>query len=133
MHLFLAYAESADPSSVTNLAKLLGGLAIIAAAALLAAVLIGLSRSRAHSQADGIMVLAILWAAITAGSLMYAGMAHLSWSAEYNTRIESGYYDPRDTSDKPKMPWAIWSGLGVGYVALLGWALSSKRATPPEP
>ncbi len=133
MHIALAYAESADPSNAMNLVKVLGGLLIIGATALLVAILIGIARSRAHRQADAILVVALFWALITAGSVMYAGMAHLNWSKEYTERIESGYYDPRDTSDKPKMPWALWSGLGVGYAALLAWSLSQKNAGSQVP
>jgi hypothetical protein len=123
--LILAYAETADSGSL-NLAKILGGLGIVAVAALLAAIVIGVSRSRRHRQAEGIMVATLFWAAITAGSVMYAAAQQLNWSKEYTTRIESGYYDPRDLSDKPKLPVLLWSGLGIAYAALLGWSASQK-------
>jgi len=126
MYRILAYAQSPD-SGALNLAKVLGGIAILAVAALLAAVLIAISRSRGHRQAESIMVAAIFWAAIFAGSAMYYAAAQLNWSKEYTTRIESGYYDPRDTSDKPSLPWALGGGLGVAYATLFAWSMSAKR------
>ena len=116
--------------------KVLAGLVILAACALLAAIVIGVARSRGHRQADSIMVAAVFWAVIAAGSAMYTAASRYNWSREYTTRIESGYYDPRDTSDKPKLPWLAWSGLGAAYIAMLGWSVSQKPtlppATPPE-
>jgi hypothetical protein len=127
MHNLLAYAETAD-SGMLNLTKALGGLGIVAGVALLSAIVIGISRSRGHRQADGIMAATIFWAMITAGSIIYGAAAQTNWSKEYTARIESGYYDPRDTSDKPKMPWVQWSGLGVAYAGLLAWSISRKSA-----
>ena len=125
MHGLLAYAESTDPGS-TNLVKVLVGMVILAACALLAALVTAIARSRDHRQADAIMVAAMFWAIITAGLAMYAASAQYNWSREYTTRIESGYYDPRDTSDKPKLPWISGSCLTIAYAGLLGWASLGK-------
>jgi hypothetical protein len=125
----LAYAESSDPGSA-NLVKVLAGMAILAACALLAAVVIGVARSRDHRQAEAIMVTAIFWAMLTAGLALYSASAQYNWSKEYTTRIESGYYDPRDTSDKPKLPWIPGSGLAVAYAGLLGWSLFGRPFLP---
>jgi hypothetical protein len=123
----LAYADTADSGSI-NLVKVLAGLAILAGCALLVGVIIGVARSRGHRQADGIMVAAVFWGIIMAGSAMYTAAAQYNWSKEYTTRVQSGYYDPRDTSDKPKLPWLAWSGLAVGYAVLLAWSLAGKAA-----
>jgi hypothetical protein len=130
MQQFLAYAESSDPGS-TNLVKILGGAAILGVMALLVAIVTAIARSREHRQAENILVLALFWAVITAGSLIYTASAELDWSKEYTTRIESGYFDPRDTTDKPRIPWLLWSGLGVAYAGLLIWSLSAT--SPPTP
>ena len=122
MAQLLGYAQTADSGSI-NLAKVLAGLFILAACALFVAVVVGLARSRRHRQADGIMVAAVFWGVIMAGSAMYTASSQYNWSKEYTTRVQSGYYDPRDTSDKPSLPWALWSGLGVGYAALVVWSL----------
>jgi hypothetical protein len=119
----LAYAESADPSS-TDLAIVLGGAFIIAIASALASVLIFTSRARRHRQTELITAAAILWGLIAAGSLIYAQESQMNWSKEYKMRLETGYLDPRDTSDAPKLPWGIWTGLGVAYGAMLVWSLS---------
>jgi hypothetical protein len=129
MHGLLAYAESSDPGS-TNLVKVLAGMGILAACALLAAIVIGVARSREHRQAEAIMVAAIFWAIITAGLAMYAASAQYSWSREYTTRIESGYYDPRDTSDKPRLPWIPGACLAIAYAGLVGWAFLGQPFLP---
>jgi hypothetical protein len=72
------------------------------------------------------MVAALFWGIITAGSAMYTAASRYNWSKEYTVRIDSGYYDPRDTSDKPKIPWVLWSALGIAYAGMVGWALSAK-------
>jgi hypothetical protein len=121
MAQLLAYAETSDSGSI-NLAKVLAGLFILAACALMVAVVIGVARSRGHRQAEGIMVGAVFWGVIMAGSAMYTASSQYNWSKEYTTRVQSGYYDPRDTSDKPNLPWALWSAMGVGYAALVAWS-----------
>ena len=76
---------------------------------------------------------AFFWGLITAGSLLYAEQSQMNWSKEYTVRLESGYFDPTDKTDAPKLPWKIWTGLGVAYAAMLMWALSQKRGAPPGP
>jgi hypothetical protein len=126
MSMILAYAESSDSSA--SLELILGGAAIIAVTALLAFILVLLARSRRHRQADIITLAMIVWSILTAGSLMWEGQAQVNWTQEYNSRVMSGYYDPANTSDAPKMPWVLWGGLAVAYVALLAWTVSQKNA-----
>jgi hypothetical protein len=125
----LAYAESGDPNAM-NLLIILGGICIVAATAILAFALILTARARGHRHAEFIMVATVFWALITAGSLMYAGETQLNWSKEYTLRLETGYLDPQDTGDAPRLPWGIWTGLGVAYGAMMAWALLQKRAEP---
>jgi hypothetical protein len=110
-----------------NLAIILGGAFIIATTAVLASVLIFTSRARRHRQVELITAAAILWALITAVSLIYAQESQMNWSKEYTMRIESGYLDPHDTSDAPKLPWTLWTGLAIAYAAMLAWSLSQKH------
>jgi hypothetical protein len=127
----LASADSGDPNA-SNLPIILGGLLILAVIALMAFVLIFLSRTRGHRHAELITVATIFWALAAAGSLLYAGESQMDWSKQYTLRLETGYLDPQDTSDKPSLPWGIWSGLGVAYGAMLVWSLSQKRAEPKK-
>jgi hypothetical protein len=126
----LAYAESGDPSAM-NLVTVLGGAFIVAAMAAMAFVLILFSRSRGHRRADLIAVAAVFWALIAAGSLMYAGVSRTNWSKEYQMRLETGYLDPSDKDDAPRLPWGTWTGLGIAYIAMLGWSFSEKRGATP--
>jgi hypothetical protein len=131
MAKLLAYAESGDPNGM-NLVIILGGVGIVAAAALLAFALILIAKARRHPYAELITVVTVFWALITAGSLMYTANARSNWSNEYTLRLESGYLDPQNTSDQPKLPWAIWTGLGVIYGTMMIWTLIQKRAAPPR-
>jgi len=125
----LAYAESGDPNTM-NLVIILGGICIVAATAILAFALILTARARRRRYAEFIMVAAVFWALITAGSLMYAGEAQLNWSKEYTLRLQTGYLDPQDTSDAPRLPWRTWTGLGAAYGTMMAWALFQKRGEP---
>jgi hypothetical protein len=129
MNCLLAYAESGDPNAM-NLEIVLGGLGIVVATSILAFALIFTARARGHRYAEFIMVATLFWALITAGSLMYAGQAQLNWSKEYTLRLETGYLDPHDTSDAPRLPWGIWTGLGTAYGAMMAWAIFQKRGEP---
>ena len=122
----LAYAESTDPTS-TNLLMILSGAFILAATAALAAVLTFTAKARRPRQSDIITAITLLWALLTAASLLYTVQSQMNWNKEYTLRLESGYLDPKDTADAPKLPWKLWTGLGVTYGATLAWSLSTRR------
>jgi hypothetical protein len=126
MYGVLAYADSGD-SGNASLMLVLAGAAIVAVMAVLACVVIILARRRGHRQADGIMAAAILWGVLGAGSLIYTLQTQMSWSREYNLRLSTGYLDPADVGDAPKLPWGLWGGMGVAYVGMVGWAGRGKR------
>jgi len=139
MHSLLAYAETPDGAYMSSV-MVLWAVLIIAGTAVAGFVLIFISRKRRHGstslttgrRADLIMAGTFFWGLITAGSLLYTEQQQMNWTKEYTTRIESGYFDPKDTSDTPRLPWGIWTGLGVVYAAMLFWALSGKRAGEAE-
>ena len=124
--MMLAYAQSADPNA-TGLVLILGGVVIVVICAALAVVLILVSRSRANHPSEAIKAAAILWAVLAAGSLLYAQETQMNWSKEFTLRLETGYFDPSDTADKPKLPWGLWGALGVAYVGILVWSFSQKN------
>jgi len=130
MHIVLAYAQVPD-SGDTSLVLVFAAALILAATAAAAYVLIYLARRRRHRRTDLLAAAAFFWGLITAGSLLYAEQSQMNWSKEYTVRLESGYFDPTDLTDAPKLPWKIWTGLGIAYAAMLMWALSQKRAAPP--
>jgi len=124
-----AYADSTDPSSM-NLLMILAGAFILAATAALAAIPIFAAKSRRPRQSDLITALTLLWALLTAASLIYSVQAQMSWKTEYTVRLMSGYLDPKDTTDAPKLPWKLWTGLGVTYAGLIGWTVSKRQDGP---
>ena len=126
MLLPLAYADATDNSS-TNLLLILSGAFILAATAALAAVLTFTAKARRPRQSDIITAITLLWALIAAASLLYTVQSQMNWNKEYTLRLESGYLDPKDTADAPKLPWKLWTGLGVTYGATLAWSLSTRR------
>jgi hypothetical protein len=132
MHIVLAYAQAQDSSDM-SLVMVFAAALILAATAAAAYVLIHIARRRRHPRTDLIGAAAFFWALLTAASLLYAEQSQMNWSKEYNVRLESGYFDPTDTTDAPKLPWKTWTGLGIAYTAMLTWALSQKRTAPPAP
>jgi len=94
-------------------------------------MLILIPRARGHRHTEWITAATVFWAILSAGSLLYAGEAQMDWSKQYALRLETGYLDPQDTSDAPRLPWGIWSGLGIAYGAMLVWSLSQKQDKPP--
>jgi hypothetical protein len=56
----------------------------------------------------------------------------MKWSNEQMIRIQSGYYDPADTSDAPTLPWRTWAVLTIAYGGLVIWPFSQKREAPPQ-
>jgi len=123
----LSYAEGSDPTD-SSLTLVVISLGIIGVVGLLVAVPATLARRRSHRNREGIVAALVLWAVLSAGSAIYAANAQISYSKEYNKRIMSGYFDPRDTSDAPKLPWVLWIVLGTSYGGLLIWIFSGSAA-----
>jgi len=122
----LAYARNVD-SSESNLSIVLLCAGLVIAAAALALIPILMSRSRRHVQSDAVLGLGILCALVTAGVTAHACMQQMKWSDERTLRIESGYYDPQDQSDAPRLPWEIWSALAIAYAGLVLWPMHGRR------
>lgn len=126
----LAYAEVQDTSGNSSITLILLCLLIIAAAAGAAVAPIALARQRRHRQRDVIVVAAIFWAMLAAGSICYFTMAQMKWKQEYLVRIESGYGDPQDRSGAPAAPVGLWAALAVVYVGIILWAISQRNISP---
>ena len=122
----LAYARNVD-STESNLSIVLLCAGLVIAAAACALVPILMSRSRRHVQSDAVLGLAILWALVAAGVSANACIQQMKWSDERTLRIESGYYDPKDQSDAPRLPWEIWSAIALAYAGLVLWPLYGRR------
>jgi hypothetical protein len=107
-------------------------LVLISAAVVLVVAIAGfipvrLALSRGHRNRDALLAITILWALALAGSVSYSIMQQMNWSATRQERLASGYGDPHDLSDKPRIPILLWTGLGVVYVGMLGWAGSARK------
>jgi hypothetical protein len=124
---FPAYAEPPDPAN-TSLTLILALAAIVAAAGAMAFVPILSSWRRRHCHTDGVLAIAILWGLLAAGSGIYAAVSQMNWSKEQTVRIETGYYDPRDASDAPALPWRTWVAIAIAYGGLVGWAEVGGRS-----
>jgi hypothetical protein len=126
MHSILAYAEAQDGSYMSS-EMVLWGMLIIAGVALAGFVLVYVSRRQKHRGADLVLAGAFFWGIVAAGSLLYVLQSQMNWTKEYTVRIESGYVEPKDLSDKPRVPWGILVGLGVVYLGMGFWVISGKR------
>jgi hypothetical protein len=125
MFSLLAYAEGADTSD-RNLVMMFGGLLILAGVGAAGFVVVYLAKRRRGS-VEVVLAGVFFWGLITAGSLLYFMHARMQWTKEYGEMIESGYFDPRDMSGRPEVPWGLWGGLAVAYGGMVGWAVRGKR------
>jgi hypothetical protein len=126
---FLARANAVD-STVSNLSAVLvcAGIALAVGVVTMAPVMIAWSRRHRHTR--GLAALAVLWGVLAAISVSAAALDRMKYSRDHLTAIESGYYDPNDTSDAPSLPVPAWTALGIGYAALLAWPLISGKPSP---
>jgi phosphotransferase system glucose/maltose/N-acetylglucosamine-specific IIC component len=129
----LAYAESTDPT-VSNLSTVLACAAIVLVAGMFALIPILIAWSRRHRHSQAIFAIAMLWGMLVSISGGSTVLAQMKYSHEHLHKIESGYVDPQDISDAPKLPWLTWAGLAMGYGILIGWPLLGKTLAPlPNP
>ena len=75
---------------------------------------------------------AMLWGVVAAGVFLYASTERLNWSNEQTTLIESGYYDPQDTSAAPTWPWVATTVVAAAYVTLIVWAVLQRPPSPQQ-
>ena len=123
---FLARAN--DPvSSDWKLALVLTYLGIIAAAGALVFVPIRLAKGRGHRRMELLGAAAVVWGALTAGIFLPAITTRMKWSNEQTTLIESGYYDPQDTTAAPRWPWVATAVLACAYAGLIAWSVPLRR------
>jgi MFS family permease len=128
----LAYAESVDPNDASNLLLILAFAGLILAACASAFVPIALALSRRRRQARGILQVSIVWGLLAAATTGYVVLARFNWAREQALRLQTGYVDPGDQSAAPAQPIALYSVVGIGYVALLAWAIAPHRANDPQ-
>jgi len=129
MSQVLAYAQ--QPGGVSNVTVVLVGVAVLSGICGLATVLIGVAFARRHRQRELIMVAAIFWGLLCALSVGKALNDQSNWSQEATLRLQSGYYtQQQEQADAPRLPWMTWTVLGIGYCALLLWALTPPSQSP---
>jgi hypothetical protein len=127
----LGYADSNDTTNA-SIAVLVISSGIIVLAIAAAMLPICIAWRRRIRQSDAVVPLCILWALSIAAVSIYAYVSKTRWNAEYTLRIESGYFDPRDTSDAPSPPWVLWYVSAVIYILLIVWAARAKQRGEEE-
>jgi hypothetical protein len=121
MSMILANAPI-PPSTDSNVELVLSSAGVVLVIAVLGLVPIFIARLRRHRQLEAITAIIVLWGVLLAGSICYSIMQQMDWTKALQERIESGYYDPQDTTGKPTTPVPLWCGLGVCYAAITFWA-----------
>jgi hypothetical protein len=115
-------------SSDSNVQLVLISAGVVLVVAIFGFIPLRLAQSRGHRHRDLMLAIIVLWGLALAGSISYSIMQQMDWSANYQQRLVSGYGDPSDLSDKPKIPLVLWGGLTATYVGLLAWASRSTAA-----
>jgi hypothetical protein len=126
IHSILLNADGTD-YSVSNMTAVLTVAVILLGVAVAAFVPVLIAWSRRSRNSEAVAALALLWALGTTISASTTVLAEMKYSQEHLQQIETGYLDPRDTSDAPRLPWAIWGVLVVGYAGLLAWPMAQRR------
>lgn len=121
MCFVLAYAQSAGDSN--SLTVIVMAFAIILGACILAFIPIFTALSRKNHHSHSIAVMSIFWGVAVAVITIWCMLQRLDWSKELTMRLQSGYYDPKDLSDAPAVPWIVLIIAAGAWVALLAWAL----------
>jgi len=132
MTCLLAYAETTDTSNSGVIVGLVG-LLVIGVVAALTLIPIASARYRRLRHRGAIPTLALLWGLISAGSIIYIIAAEFRWHKEWLVLVQSGYYDPRNTSGAPAWPWPLWIVLALAYAGLLTFCLVGKTMPPEAP
>jgi lysylphosphatidylglycerol synthetase-like protein (DUF2156 family) len=125
--ILLGRAESVDPT-LGSLVTVLTCAGIVLGVAVAASVPVLIAWARRHKRADWVITVAILWGVLTIVSVASTVLAQMKYSHEHALAVQSGYFDPNDTTDAPALPLRIWAILGIGYVALLAWPLLRRPA-----
>ena len=126
----LARADSTD-STVSNLTTVLACAGIAVGVLVVAIVPVMVGWSRRHRHAEALAAVALLWGLIAAVSTCVATLDQMKYSRQHLADIESGYWDPNDTSDAPKLPLAMWGAFAVAYVAMVAWPFLGGRRSAP--
>src|SRR3954454_15511918 len=87
--------------------------AVLVGACLLAFIPIAIAGLRRHPHGHTILALALLWGLLTAGSVGYTINSNIRAAKEYDLRIKTGFYDPRDQTDATQSPWIFWGVLAA--------------------
>lgn len=119
------HVAKADIPTASNwkLLLVLTYLGIIAGIGVLAFVVHRVANRRRHRHVELLTAATVLWGVVCAGLFIYASTQQLNWSNEQTTLIESGYYDPQDTSAAPNWPWVATGEIAAAYAGLILWAL----------
>jgi hypothetical protein len=127
--IVLSYADSTD-ATASNLLLVVISAGLILVAGGMALVPAAIARKRRHRQAEAVLGMAVLWALLAAGLVIYSSMAEMQWAKEQTLRIESGYADAGDNSGAPVFPWPLAGALAVAYAGLVFWARNGSPANP---
>jgi hypothetical protein len=122
---YLARADGSDPT-LSNLLLILFGLLVVGIAAILAYIPVRVARGRYHRHAEVITTLMIFWSVTTAGIAIKTFLDQQKWSAERQSQILSGYFDPAGEAGRPPWPVKTAIALAASYLGVLGWAVKAK-------
>jgi hypothetical protein len=134
MLLFLAKANLEDTTG--NLPVVMIGCGAFLVCAILAFIPVRIARNRSHRYAEALTAAAVLWAFVTAGSIVFVAYKEFEFAAEQNWMMASGFLDIAVRSARPVWPWPAWGILIVIYGMLLFAAsrgrIPDQPAEPPE-
>jgi hypothetical protein len=122
----LAYAERSELSG-PDWASVFAYLGALVAAVGLGLVPLAIAALRRRARLDSILVAALFWTIVAAGSGIATVGERLKWRRERGLLVASGYYDPATARDAPQPPLSLWGALAAAWAVLDVVALAGRR------
>src|ERR1700722_1954816 len=122
MHALFAYAEPTDLSGSSWLLIMICG-AILIGVCGLALVPIGMARYGRLRQTEALSAVSVLWGLLAGWNAVSFAIAEFAWKQEWLLRVQTGYFDPRDTKGAPLWSWPVWGSLALVYALLVGFSV----------
>jgi len=119
MNAFFAYAEPTDLSGSGWLLIMLCGAILIGICGLVL-VPIGMARYGRLRRTEAITAMAALWGLVAAWNALSFAIAEFTWNQEWLLRVQTGYFDPKNTKGAPVWSWPLWGSLALVYSLLVG-------------
>ena len=58
---------------------------------------------------------------------MSFAIAELAWKQEWLLRVQTGYFDPKNTKGAPAWSWPLWGSLALVYTGVVAVSMVGRN------